>query len=330
MVISLGIGALIGSAIAAGASLYNAYKSEKNNNKNIEMQEKQLAYTDEANKNQQQWSVADAQKAGLNPLAMNNGGMQAPTWQNTDNTAGNVDLANATSLIGTAIEAKLQEKRMEVDERMQEKQLENERQMQEAQFAHENKRWIKEQYAAFITKNRERRWQKEDLEYGRETQKQLEDIRQKAESDRAKLERELKEKIAKNEITQREAQQLREVNLKIDELNEQITRDYYNDRQFTTEKWQNLRTKAWQIYAQANGVTGGGTTLGMGELADWGVNKLGDLLDRLTGAAPGTTRVPPKLDLNAFNRWFEQTFPKPVFERNLTKYQHKEKSYSWE
>lgn len=69
--------------------VFNIFSNKKNNetqkdiaNQNIAQQNKVLSYNQELNKNQIQWQAADAQKAGINPLAMQGGSMQGGSYSN--------------------------------------------------------------------------------------------------------------------------------------------------------------------------------------------------------------------------------------------------------
>lgn len=64
----LALGTLGASVVG---NIWNAYQGKKTSDKNFDMQKEQLEYQKYLNNNQIQMQVADAEKAGINPLAMN-------------------------------------------------------------------------------------------------------------------------------------------------------------------------------------------------------------------------------------------------------------------
>lgn len=76
----LALGSLGVSAIG---SIWNGYQSKKTSDRNYDIQREQLNYQKYLNNNQIQMQVADAQKAGINPLAMNGtGNLTAGSYSN--------------------------------------------------------------------------------------------------------------------------------------------------------------------------------------------------------------------------------------------------------
>lgn len=90
---------IIGSVIAGGVALYNGINSKITSNKNLSMQKKQLNYQKYLNNNQIQMQVADAQKAGINPIAMQGGSLSSGSYSNVD--APSVDASGVLSVINS-------------------------------------------------------------------------------------------------------------------------------------------------------------------------------------------------------------------------------------
>lgn len=111
--IGLGAATIIGAAIAgvsALASSVGSYFSNKEANKinkdyankNIDIQQQQLNYQKYLNNNQIQIQASDAQKAGINPIAMQGGSLSSGSYSNVnaDQQGVNYDTGFASSILG--------------------------------------------------------------------------------------------------------------------------------------------------------------------------------------------------------------------------------------
>lgn len=96
----IALGSLGASAIG---SIWNGYQSKKTSNRNYDIQKEQLNYQKYLNNNQIQMQVADAQKAGINPLAMNGtGNLTAGSYSNVETPE--MDLSAINGITSLAIQ----------------------------------------------------------------------------------------------------------------------------------------------------------------------------------------------------------------------------------
>lgn len=94
----LALGSLGASAIG---SIWNGWQSKKTSDRNYDIQREQLNYQKYLNNNQIQMQVADAQKAGINPLAMNGtGNLTAGNYSNVQ--APQMDMSAINSIVSLA------------------------------------------------------------------------------------------------------------------------------------------------------------------------------------------------------------------------------------
>lgn len=99
------IGLAVAGIVSGIASSVSTYKSQKSANKtnkeiadeNINIQKQQLAYQKYLNNNQIQIQSADAQKAGINPIAMQGGSLSSGSYSNVNAEQQGVDYGSGIS-----------------------------------------------------------------------------------------------------------------------------------------------------------------------------------------------------------------------------------------
>lgn len=100
------IGAGLGGVLNAGASIFNTISANNWAKKNYGLQKQSQDEAMFMNRNQFQVQSADAQKAGINPLAMQGGSVGSASAQNVD--APQIDMSGINSILGTVLQAKSQ------------------------------------------------------------------------------------------------------------------------------------------------------------------------------------------------------------------------------
>lgn len=187
--------------------------------KNINMQEQQLQYQKWLNANQQQLQVADAQKAGINPLAMNGGTVQAGSYSNVQ--PAQMDNSGILSMIESMIGAKTQ--RDIADE-----QAEIQKQIAEIQHR-----------TAIEVANINAETTKSEGRANRSAQKTIEDNKN-----------ELNKLIAKNNLEQKEAESLRNIAFNIDKFNAELTESYNTNETQYQNYVDNMKRELWNAYKE--------------------------------------------------------------------------------
>lgn len=212
----LGLGGLATAIVGTIANLGMDLWTQK---KNINIQEQQLQYQKWLNANQQQLQVADAQKAGINPLAMNGGTVQAGSYSNVQ--PAQMDTSGALSMIENMIGAKTQ------------KDIANEQaetQKQIAQIQHQT---------AIDVANINAETTKSEGQANRNAQKTIEDNKN-----------ELNKLIAKNNLEQKEAESLRNIAFNIDKFNAELTESYNASETQYQNYVDNMKRELWNAYKE--------------------------------------------------------------------------------
>lgn len=127
-------GAVLGGAVAAFGSWLTGKKSneaaEKLNKENLAFQKQQFAYQQYLNKNQFQMMSSDAQKAGINPIAMSGGNVQSSSFSGSSAEPDYSGYASSLGQVGSSIvnsSANLyaQRKQIEADNLLQSKSIQS-------------------------------------------------------------------------------------------------------------------------------------------------------------------------------------------------------------
>lgn len=127
-------GAVLGGAVAAFGSWLTGKKSneaaEKLNKENLAFQKQQFAYQQFLNKNQFQMMSSDAQKAGINPIAMSGGNVQSSSFSGSSAEPDYSGYASSLGQVGSSIinsSANLyaQRKQIEADNLLQSKSIQS-------------------------------------------------------------------------------------------------------------------------------------------------------------------------------------------------------------
>lgn len=187
--------------------------------KNINMQEQQLQYQKWLNANQQQLQVADAQKAGINPLAMNGGTVQAGSYSNVQ--PAQMDNSGILSMIESMIGAKTQ------------RDIANEQAETQKQIAEIQNR------TAIDVANINAETTKSEGQANRSAQKTIEDNKN-----------ELNKLIAKNNLEQKEAESLRNIAFNIDKFNAELTETYNTNETQYQNYVDNMKRELWNAYKE--------------------------------------------------------------------------------
>lgn len=187
--------------------------------KNINMQEQQLQYQKWLNANQQQLQVADAQKAGINPLAMNGGTVQAGSYSNVQ--PAQMDNSGILSMIESMIGAKTQRD-------IANEQAETQKQIAETQHR-----------TAIDVANINAETTKSEGRANRSAQKTIEDNKN-----------ELNKLIAKNNLEQKEAESLRNIAFNIDKFNAELTESYNTNETQYQNYVDNMKRELWNAYKE--------------------------------------------------------------------------------
>lgn len=187
--------------------------------KNINMQEQQLQYQKWLNANQQQLQVADAQKAGINPLAMNGGTVQAGSYSNVQ--PAQMDNSGILSMIESMIGAKTQRD-------IANEQAETQKQIAETQHR-----------TAIDVANINAETTKSEGQANRNAQKTIENNKN-----------ELNKLIAKNNLEQKEAESLRNIAFNIDKFNAELTESYNTNETQYQNYVDNMKRELWNAYKE--------------------------------------------------------------------------------
>lgn len=203
---------LVGTVANLGMNLWTQKK-------NINMQEQQLQYQKWLNANQQQLQVADAQKAGINPLAMNGGTVQAGSYSNVQ--PAQMDNSGILSMIESMIGAKTQRD-------IANEQAETQKQIAEIQHR-----------TAIDVANINAETTKSEGQANRSAQKTIEDNKN-----------ELNKLIAKNNLEQKEAESLRNIAFNIDKFNAELTESYNANETQYQNYVDNMKRELWNAYKE--------------------------------------------------------------------------------
>lgn len=110
--VSPGVGTVIGAVLGAGASLLSSWlsssTSESLNSKNLKFQREQFDYMKYLNNNQFQIMSSDAQKAGINPLAMTGGNLQSSSFSGSSVQSDYSSIGNISNVVTSLINSKTQ------------------------------------------------------------------------------------------------------------------------------------------------------------------------------------------------------------------------------
>lgn len=100
-------GAVLGGAVAAFGSWLSSKKSSQSakdiNKQNLAFQKQQFEYQKYLNNNQFQIMASDAQKAGINPIAMSGGNVQSSSFSGSSAEGDYSGIANASGMIGSSL-----------------------------------------------------------------------------------------------------------------------------------------------------------------------------------------------------------------------------------
>lgn len=286
---ALGTGGLLTSAVG---TIYNIFSNEKWSNKNYNMQKDILNYQKYLNNNQQQMQVADAQKAGINPLAMNGGSVSAGSYSNVQ--PAQADASGLTSMAETLIGAKTQK---EIAKGQEETQKEVAKiNAQSAQLQTQMKI-----DADKAESEAQRKWQGKENEAQRSMEKLI-----KA------ADRESNELIAKNNLNQKEAEAVRTLNLEISKFNAQLQESFASAEQQSDRDYESLKMQAWNVYKEWKY---GLKILGHGDMFTSITDNLTEKLGNFGNAMANLFREEKKnanstLSYSDFSTWFNKNYTK--------------------
>ena len=107
MPVALGTATLIGAGIAGLASLVstfaNSHSTDASNKSNLKFSKEQFEYQKYLNNNQYQIQASDAQKAGINPIALQGGSLSSGSFSAGQQSTDYSGIASAGGQIGSAI-----------------------------------------------------------------------------------------------------------------------------------------------------------------------------------------------------------------------------------
>lgn len=126
--------------ISAGVALYNGFQQNKWASRNYAMQRDSLNETKFMNRNQFQIQASDAQKAGINPLAMSGGSVSSASAQNVEAPQDGGMLSILGNIVSMKHEDKMQDKQIATQVSENEKKRIHEENMRKMELASEEKR----------------------------------------------------------------------------------------------------------------------------------------------------------------------------------------------
>lgn len=273
-----GIGtSVIGTLTNLGLNLWE-------NKKNTDIQKQQLQYQKWLNANQQQLQVADAQKAGINPLAMNGGTVQAGSYNNVQ--PAQIDTSGTLSMIENLIGAKTQ------------RDIANEQTQTQKQIAQ-----IQHQTAIDVA-NINANTTKSEGEANRKAQKTIADNKNA-----------LDKLIAKNNLEQKEANELRQIAYNIDRFNAELKESYSASSTQYENYIDNMKRDLWNAYKETEYGIAGQTMYSalteylldkgesLGNSIVWAIKDLFGMEDKEAGKK-GTQRS--RLSWEQYENWFKK------------------------
>lgn len=125
---------------SAGVALYNGIQQNKWASRNYRLQQESLDETRFMNRNQFQIQASDAQKAGINPLAMSGGSVSSASAQNVDAPQDGGMLSVLGNIISMKHEEKMQDKQIDSQVSENEKNRQHDENMKRMQIQSEEKR----------------------------------------------------------------------------------------------------------------------------------------------------------------------------------------------
>lgn len=130
----------LGHIFSAGVALYNSFQQSKWSDRNYSLQKEGLEESKFMNRNQFQIQASDAQKAGINPLAMSGGSVQSASAQNVDAPQADGLLNVLGNIASMKHEDELQKKSQDFQADEKRKEREHEELLASMKIDAENKR----------------------------------------------------------------------------------------------------------------------------------------------------------------------------------------------
>lgn len=213
----LALGTLGASVVG---NIWNAYQGKKTSDRNYNIQKEQLEYQKYLNNNQIQMQVADAEKAGINPLAMNGTqSLQSGSYSNVQQSS--IDTSALSSIAQTIIQNKNAKE-------IAEEQARNQKEIAEIQ-----------QQTAIDVANINAETTKSEGQANRNAQKTIEDNKNA-----------LNKLIARNNLEQKEAESLRNIGYNIDRFNAELQESFNASETQYQNYVDNMKRDLWNAYKE--------------------------------------------------------------------------------